>query len=678
MILKTCRRKAELLLIVEEIIYEIIFMLCLLLNRYRNKRHFRISNVHDLRTYKMTDRIPKQIEHMNDLIGINDSDCLDNLRMNYSTFNHLCYLLIQYVSVGEQVALFLSVLSHHTKTIHKHFHTVLKVVLSLHDILLAKPTPVDEECTHHRCKHFKMVNYNLHEWGNGPSMPQNYKEYFNMNHAKAINVIEQAFGLLKKWWAIMRSPSFYPIKILNIIILSCALLHNFIRDEMPNDPLNEDLRSVTLNQSDDEKFIDSIQPSQAWSDWRDNLAHDMYNNWRRGGLTDQVLAKLRNHNDKRMGGWSSREEHVLAEVMKKIVREGWRSDNGFKTCYLNLLSGHMKQVFPNTDIKPEPHITSHITLWKKNFHSLFEILKHTDVGLDSTTKMKDLKALLMRHKSCPLYDDWCEIFGYSRAPSQCTEDHTSSGRKRKAPTTPDPFVSVVQNLCEGALSRLGDIAQRIGYDQDMLLARKQIYSSISTMHILTLQEKLRAITMITRNTEYIDVLFSLYESDRLERVRMLRQLYDLLKVILVFGDNLMKDFIVLHNMVSEMTYALANIFSSLFSQGFGTTEDHENDSMKEATQEVSGTGMGEGAGLNDVSDQIEDEDQLLRTSEKPNEEHDDGSEMPSKTEKGIEMEEDFKAAAFDISEGSEDDENDGNEDEQIETAIVVQRFYDRG
>lgn len=65
-----------------------------------------------------------------------------------------------------------------------------------------------------------------------------------------------------------------------------------------------------------------------------------------------------------------------------------------------------------------------------------------------------------------------------------------------------------------------------------------------------------------------------------------------------------------------MTYALANIFASLFSQGFGTTEDQENDSMKERTQDASGTGMGEGAGLNDVSDQIEDEDQLLGTSEK--------------------------------------------------------------
>ncbi|KAL8534540.1 hypothetical protein ACS0TY_010523 [Phlomoides rotata] len=127
---------------------------------------------------------------------------------------------------------------------------------------------------------YKMVRYHLHEWGNGPSTPQNYKEYFNMNHAKARNVIERTFGLLKKRWAIMRSPSFYPIKIQNRIILACALLHNFIRNEMPNDPLDEDLQSVPLNQSDDENFIDSVQLSQSWSNWRDNLALEMYNNWR--------------------------------------------------------------------------------------------------------------------------------------------------------------------------------------------------------------------------------------------------------------------------------------------------------------------------------------------------------------------------------------------------------------
>ncbi|KAL8478819.1 hypothetical protein ACS0TY_030627 [Phlomoides rotata] len=46
---------------------------------------------------------------------------------------------------------------------------------------------------------YKMVRYHLQEWGTGPTTPQNYKEFFNMNHSKARNVIERTFGLLKKW-----------------------------------------------------------------------------------------------------------------------------------------------------------------------------------------------------------------------------------------------------------------------------------------------------------------------------------------------------------------------------------------------------------------------------------------------------------------------------------------------
>ncbi|KAL8510974.1 hypothetical protein ACS0TY_017696 [Phlomoides rotata] len=97
--------------------------------------------------------------------------------MNRDTFNHFCYLLRhtgglvdgRYVSMGEQVAIFLSVLSHHSKVrvvkfcfkrsshnVHQHFHNALRVVLNLHGILLASPTPVDDECTHPRWKHFKV------------------------------------------------------------------------------------------------------------------------------------------------------------------------------------------------------------------------------------------------------------------------------------------------------------------------------------------------------------------------------------------------------------------------------------------------------------------------------------------------------------------------------------------
>ncbi|KAL8519021.1 hypothetical protein ACS0TY_010098 [Phlomoides rotata] len=92
----------------------------------------------------------------------------------------------------------------------------------------------------------------------------------------------------------------------------------------------------------------------------------------------------------------------------------------------------------------------------------------------------------------------------------------NSGRKRKSPLQPDPMVCVVQNFCDNASNRLGDIAQRIGHGQDMSAARKMIYSSISKMSILTLHEKLRATALIAHNAEDIDVFFSLPDPDRVE------------------------------------------------------------------------------------------------------------------------------------------------------------------
>ncbi|XP_034206378.1 uncharacterized protein LOC117620325 isoform X1 [Prunus dulcis] len=42
--------------------------------------------------------------------------------------------------------------------------------------------------------------------------PLDHREYFNMKHASARNVVEHCFGLLKMRWAMLRSPLFYPIQ----------------------------------------------------------------------------------------------------------------------------------------------------------------------------------------------------------------------------------------------------------------------------------------------------------------------------------------------------------------------------------------------------------------------------------------------------------------------------------
>ncbi|GFY97181.1 midasin-like protein [Actinidia rufa] len=150
----------------------------------------------------------------------------------------------------------------------------------------------------------------------------------------------------------------------------------------------------------------------------------------------------------------------------------------------------------------------------------------------------------------------------------------------------------------------------------------------------------------------------------------LKHLYSRLDLILTFSDNLLNDFLVVHKMVSVIAHVLANIFASLYSKGFGSgNEDPLEESNTDKTQDAKGTGMGEGAGVNDVSDQINDEDQLLGTSEKLDDEQAGLNEVPSKNDKGIEMEQDFAADTFSVSEESGDDNDEDGQDEQLDSAM---------
>ena len=98
-----------------------------------------------------------------------------------------------------------------------------------------------------------------------------------MKHASARNVIERSFGLLKMRWAILRSPSYFPIKTQCRIVTACCLLHNFIRSYMAEDPL-ENIETPTQNSEDmGDEYIDTIETSNQWTEWRDALATQMYN-----------------------------------------------------------------------------------------------------------------------------------------------------------------------------------------------------------------------------------------------------------------------------------------------------------------------------------------------------------------------------------------------------------------
>ncbi|KAG6417713.1 hypothetical protein SASPL_119905 [Salvia splendens] len=125
---------------------------------------------------KLIESIPYHVKQLDRLVRVNDKSCIDNLRMDRNTFGRLCRLLRdrvglidqKFVTVEEQVAMFLCILSHHKKTrivghnfmrssqtVSKYMHIVLRGILTLNEVFLVKPEPVDDACTDPRWSWFK-------------------------------------------------------------------------------------------------------------------------------------------------------------------------------------------------------------------------------------------------------------------------------------------------------------------------------------------------------------------------------------------------------------------------------------------------------------------------------------------------------------------------------------------
>ncbi|KAG8363755.1 hypothetical protein BUALT_Bualt19G0055200 [Buddleja alternifolia] len=288
---------------------------------------------------------------------------------------------------------------------------------------------------------YRGVRYHTRDWVTCPFPPQNCTEFFNKTHAKARNVIERAFGLLKMPWAILRSHSFYPIKVHNRIIMACCLLQNYIRSEMLLDPLEAQVPEyVDPVEDHDVDYIEQVETSEEWASWRDNLARSIT---MAANSSRARKVPAREHTGKSRRVWSIAEEKVLVSAMKDLVARGYKADNGFKTGYLGILEHVMLQAFPLTDIRQESHINSKVHVWKKNYGTLATMMTRSGFTLNSTPYtievesdeawdnfvkyvntfvmyiivyfQTDNNARMMRYKSWPFYTQWRDIFGKDRA-----------------------------------------------------------------------------------------------------------------------------------------------------------------------------------------------------------------------------------------------------------------------
>ncbi|KAA0035972.1 retrotransposon protein [Cucumis melo var. makuwa] len=300
--------------------------------------------------------------------------------MDRRCFAIMCHLLrtiaglisTEAVDVEEMVAMFFHILAHDVKncviqrefmrsneTIFHHFNMVLLVAIRLHDELLKKPQLVPNDCTDKKWRcirwnvhksqlqqvtrlgYYYLVDvgypnaedflapyrgqgYHLQEWCDVENASSMSKEFFNMKHSSARNVIGRAFNVLK----------------------------NDI------DEVDSTHASTT---SDDIHYIDTFNE---WSQWSDEFAEEMFSDWELHNHMTSTL-RLPKHS------WTKEEEADLVKCLVELVNVvGWRFDNWtFRPKYLYQLMRMMAFKIPGCNVHAST-IDSRIKLLKRMFHAL--------------------------------------------------------------------------------------------------------------------------------------------------------------------------------------------------------------------------------------------------------------------------------------------------------------------
>ncbi|GKE42022.1 hypothetical protein Tco_1469306 [Tanacetum coccineum] len=169
---------------------------------------------------------------------------------------------------------------------------------------------------------------------------------------------------------------------------------------MREDPLdNEVLNDHTQHANDHDNVISTIETSQGWSDRRDNLANEMFNEWNaRLDMTDSSVP-------------SGAADSSVLEALEKTKEYGKYSgaDNGFKPGYDKAVQALLDVSLPNSGTSgfgwdPEKCV----------------LTAPDDVWADYIKEKKH--AAPFKDKALPYYEKLCTVFGKNRATGARAED----------------------------------------------------------------------------------------------------------------------------------------------------------------------------------------------------------------------------------------------------------------
>lgn len=124
---------------------------------------------------------------------------------------------------------------------------------------------------------YRGVRYHLKEWAQVPNArPANFKELFNLRHSSLRNIIERAFGIIKRRYKILASGSEYSLETQIKLFPACATLHNFIVSIEGEGTWNINTRD---DETDEEEYLSSKDDSSIAVAQRDVMAEQMWSDY---------------------------------------------------------------------------------------------------------------------------------------------------------------------------------------------------------------------------------------------------------------------------------------------------------------------------------------------------------------------------------------------------------------
>ncbi|KAL8479691.1 hypothetical protein ACS0TY_026569 [Phlomoides rotata] len=236
------------------------------------------------------------------------------------------------------------------------------------------------------------------------------------------------------------------------------------------------------------------------------------------------LQKVRKNGGRR--SWKPYEELILMGHLKEMVSSAnWKTENGFRSDYLQKLEEKIRISLPGTDLRAFPNINSKILVWKKHHGCIQLALGETGCGFNTSTKIldcsdpawakvlkKDHTVAGIRYKPWPYYADWMEVFGCDRAIGAPARDVVDEAAEIEAEDA-EPQVGVAEPSPSYVVP--SNVVNEAEMEAD------NIFNMLDSMGQLSLDECLDAAELLSKNPQRLEMFTGFPDAARVRYVRHL-------------------------------------------------------------------------------------------------------------------------------------------------------------